>query len=705
MGIWSKSLSLFLLVFVGMSCLPIASAGWVENSAGSGNYTLEGSPATDMLQASGGSTIYLPADRAVVIAPGSIETAVEILTPGYAVTHAGAMEYGVHCNPDSMVKNTVSAYHIMAGPTTFNLTGTIHVDDTTPSSTNFYCGWNTTGINAYNSDDGTCYDVTFTQFSENASIVVDRLSKGYVSHALGIHAKSVTFENNGQPVELAGKIIVNAGSLEKSIRAYGIIAPDIEDANITIGDISGSIEVTAGGYAGCISGHRQVTIGEISGNVEVMGQGVSAICGENGLNIEAVSGTVSAYDPESNSAEALRTNGGDMRVGTISGIVSARKDDGVGTLAAICAGGGKLTGLDGSSPVVITQDGFVKALNYGAGAIAINATEGLSLDIAGTVYANVAGGGWAANYAVQGYTSSECDVTLRGGAMVTGDIDLCGGDNTLHVTGGGTATVAGNILATPWPGVNDSTLTVAIDEGSTLAVALELNSSLFFAGTAHITNNGTLALAPGSGMSSGSQAFLPTSAEIGGSGIILCYGGRYNTETGVFTAGNLSQYTAGTFEDPIQVVAGDRLEFTDGGECVVMNFLDDESSVNAQVVSVSSCDSIDIQLLQTLAGYEVLTAWQFDVTLGDGDRVLLSFDVGEWDDETLETLIVWHDDGAGWTQMSPDDFSVCDGLVSFSVDHFSSYAITGGDVVEVPEPATIVLLLMCGLALALRRLV
>ncbi len=141
--------------------------------------------------------------------------------------------------------------------------------------------------------------------------------------------------------------------------------------------------------------------------------------------------------------------------------------------------------------------------------------------------------------------------------------------------------------------------------------------------------------------------------------------------------------------------AGERMLFTDpgSGKQVGVSF----GGVPAGMTfSADLMDPADVASLRLVSGDgTVLAAWDFTTDLPADNEVLLSFDVGlGWED-----VKVWHFDGGAWSPFSPDLFTYdSHGIASFAVTSFSGYAVT-----VVPEPWTLGLLALGGLAMGLAR--
>jgi hypothetical protein len=119
-------------------------------------------------------------------------------------------------------------------------------------------------------------------------------------------------------------------------------------------------------------------------------------------------------------------------------------------------------------------------------------------------------------------------------------------------------------------------------------------------------------------------------------------------------------------------------------------------SIGVKATTTSGQTLTDLKNLMG-QGKRVQGSWDFDIlNLPEGDSVLLSFQLLE--DVDVADLTVWHhDDQGGWTRYDAGDLTVTDGWANFTVNSFSSYAVT------VPEPATMSLLALGAVALLRRR--
>jgi|GEM_PF-2935685 len=173
-----------------------------------------------------------------------------------------------------------------------------------------------------------------------------------------------------------------------------------------------------------------------------------------------------------------------------------------------------------------------------------------------------------------------------------------------------------------------------------------------------------------------------------GSGSYQAFGGYWNPVDRTLT---VSAATRGNLGNDTVVVSFSRFQVTDpgSGQSVGAGF---GAVPGGTTFSADLIDPTDQAALAAMLGpqEEVLAGWDFTTTL-TGQDVLLSFDIGLG----MRDLAFWHLNGGGWSSYLPDSFTYdAAGNVSFTVDQFSGYAVTG-----VPEPASLALLALGGLTL------
>jgi hypothetical protein len=165
----------------------------------------------------------------------------------------------------------------------------------------------------------------------------------------------------------------------------------------------------------------------------------------------------------------------------------------------------------------------------------------------------------------------------------------------------------------------------------------------------------------------------------------------------VFTVSGAQSGVSGQ-EIEFDLASTQRALFTDSatGWNVGASFLSTSSSTPLSFTA-TAIGGDALSGLQIISGDSVLGGWTFDAEgYTEGDPVYLSFEVGAG--FSAAELSLWHLDDGEWTEYMPDDLTYDGQYASFTVTGFSGYGVTA-----VPEPATLALLAIGGLAMLRRR--
>jgi len=304
---------------------------------------------------------------------------------------------------------------------------------------------------------------------------------------------------------------------------------------------------------------------------------------------------------------------------------------------------------------------------------------------------NIQAGGQVSSFAgYLGYFSGS-----TGTATVTGTGSTWTNSSSLYVgyDGSGKLTVAdgGKVTA--------SSVTV---KNSQSAVRLHLSGSdmlvLGDATTAgSVTNKGAINFYADAFLPAG--VYTPISEYAGramtwsGTGAYNAWGGTWDNAAKAFLVTTATALPAGS---PAPVSTGERLLFTDlaSGKHVGASFATVAAGTNFSAALMTDKELSDLMATPGFSG-TVLSGWDF-ITNFTGGQVLLSFDINRG----KQDLKVWHLlQDKTWTPYAPD-LQTYDsgGILSFTANQFSGYAVAG-----VPEPPTLALLAVGGLALIGRR--
>ncbi|WP_309382114.1 phosphatase PAP2 family protein [Cerasicoccus frondis] len=215
-------------------------------------------------------------------------------------------------------------------------------------------------------------------------------------------------------------------------------------------------------------------------------------------------------------------------------------------------------------------------------------------------------------------------------------------------------------------------------------------------GTGSVINNGGITLAAGPLMPAGLATPIKASSGITGSEFIGV-GGRWSSAQGGFL---VSDYTGLLLDS--ETKSASLTDFDAGAQRLAIQQTPGESDF---IISFGEpIGVIDITVAEisvgAIAGETVLGAYAIDSSISSDFLGLLSFDVGE----DIESINIYYqlDDSSSWAAYDPELGEYLDGWVSFSIDTFGNFAVTG----VVPEPSAYALaagLLSLGSVALIRR--
>jgi len=366
-------------------------------------------------------------------------------------------------------------------------------------------------------------------------------------------------------------------------------------------------------------------------------------------------------------------------------------------------------GDDGSSGILnITNGGAVSnshqayiGLGGGTGTVTVDGagstwTNNAELSVAsydgssGTV--NITNGGSVLNYRTHvGYsTNSTGEVTVDGAGSTwtvgilghTANLDIGryngGSSGTLKISDGGSVTVTRDVR-------------VHVTSGE---LHIEVSNNDMFTVARNFTNDGMVRLTAQPGLAPGNYTPISVGGSWLGSGTYEAFGGVWVDAAHTFAVAAADMTNPGE-QTIIDLSATQRI---DVGTDLAVNF---EPTIGSTLVDFTATATSGAKLadLQALLGSsETLEgSWDFTVSgVSTGDETLLSFAVTG--DPSADDLTVWYNFSTGWAEYGADDLLVGGGWASFTVDNFSSYAVS-----VVPEPATLGLLAFGGLVLSAGR--
>jgi T5SS/PEP-CTERM-associated repeat protein len=403
------------------------------------------------------------------------------------------------------------------------------------------------------------------------------------------------------------------------------------------------------------------------------------------------------------------TNGGTVNNiggGYISYIGHYSSSTGVATVDGgsstwINSGGDLYVGNEGSGTLSITDGGTVSN-QYGKIGYSPDSTGVVTVDGGSSTWTNnshlfvgnegsgtlsITGGGTVSNQdygSIGYYLDSTGVVTVDGtdstwtnnSSLFVGHV----GDGTLNITNGGSVTALEASIN------SQSLLAIDVGNGSLLTVD---------GGSGTITNDGVVRVMAGAGSTAGA-AYAPISAGTwSGGGIYQAVGGTWNATTHVFTVSEVEPGTSGT-PVTIDLAVKQCVLIGDGGAgwSLGVSFATTGSSTSLTLTATAiSGDVLDDLEALLDPGQAVLGGWELEAA-GYTDPAYLSFDVGAG--FSRSDLHPWHYDGNEWIEFDAMDLTYDGQYASFTVRGFSGYAVTA-----VPEPGTLVSLLIGAATLAL----
>ena len=402
------------------------------------------------------------------------------------------------------------------------------------------------------------------------------------------------------------------------------------------------------------------------------------------------------------------TNGGTAtnsvgRIGYFSGSTGVVNVDGAGsewtlwgntgsfngTVTVGSSGNGTLNITNGGA-VSITRSGYIGA--YSTGVVSVDGT-GSTWTLKNLYLGNGANGNGTMKV-TNGATVSSTGLGIIGsGAGAKGFVTVDGTGSILSNSGSLKVGSSGDgILNISSGGQVGTGQGVSVASASKIAMSVT-NNDMFQIGTAgtyDLTNDGVIALSAAPGLASGVYSPISVTGDWLGSGSYDAFGGVWDDTAHTFTVATAQTTTSGVPVN-IDLANTQRIEV---GTKLVANFepAGGPTSVDFTATEISGVELLALEAL--LDPGHVINGWDFDILgLPIGDEVSLSLAfVGDPDG-----AMVWHNDGSGWAEYETE-LVYSNGWASFTVDSFSSYAVTG-----VPEPGTLPFLVLGGLGWLVRR--
>ena len=302
--------------------------------------------------------------------------------------------------------------------------------------------------------------------------------------------------------------------------------------------------------------------------------------------------------------------------------------------------------VNGTGSTWTTSSGLVIG-NYGNGA--------LRIEDGGVVNSSSGYIGWGAGIGAVTLTGAG-STWASSGTVYVGNV----GKGALSVAGGCRVTAMSLAVST-----TQSAASLSVSENE--VISLGSSSTV-----GSVTNKGAINFYAGAFLPVGSYTpiceYASRTMTWSGTGAYVAYGGTWSATTHAFTVAAPTVLAAGAVDS---IGSGERMLFTDAvGRRVGASF---GTVSGGKTFSAATMTASELSLLKATTGFAgaALVGWDFATNL-TGSQVMLSFDIGLG----ARDVEVWHLVGSTWTQYTPDLLTYdSHGIVSFTVASFSGYAV------------------------------
>lgn len=448
------------------------------------------------------------------------------------------------------------------------------------------------------------------------------------------------------------------GDGKKSSDIYGSTLVSVTGGKIYNSSLNAGY-VFGGGYSSDGNNAGQASISNVYGNsnVEISGGEVDNVFG--GMYVNEAFGYGSAKGELMGDAN-ITVSGG--KVANIYGGGMTERVTGEPSLSIS-------TSVNGNANITVSGvavSGDIYGGGYGSDSV-VKGGATVTLNGAASVLGTVYGGG-ANGAAVEGAKTlniGSADSAFSGGALKVADFSNINVNN-------------GSAEFLEYAQASAGTL-VNISQNASLSIALGPDASQLSATT--VSNGGSLSFKRGA-LADGASAAL---AGYSGAGAVESFGGIFSE--GVFTAGKSADISSGA----VTVGTGDSdvssVKFSPGENKSLSLDFNIAGMGEREVVVNSISEASDISGID---GY-VKAAYSIDADYDSRLSVVFSAYIG---DVEAANLLAWHREDGGQWELYDVEIEYKDGIASFIVPGFSSYAIS-----QIPEPAAFAALL--GIILAI----